>query len=202
MNKDGLFVDINMNGQTNDKGDAGQNDDGTSAHLSSSTHLAAIWCLGACSIAIVAIWAWVLIELYLHRSNLSNWDILATMAIVLLFLLFRKVSNFDGSGKCIGETGQSTSRSHAAVAWIVRAGSVVIIAIWMWLLEKAHWHKIALSEGASMISLAVILWAISFLLPKAGRDRKIVASLAIIAAVGFASLTVALLVSTLIAANR
>src|SRR4029077_8999328 len=105
-------------------------------------------------------------------------------------------------GECIGETGQSTSRSHAAATWIVRAGSIVIIANWMWLLDKAHWHKVALSEGASMISLAVILWAISFLLPKAGRDRKIVAALAIIAAVGFASLTVALLVATQVAANH
>ena len=53
-----------------------------------------------------------------------------------------------------------------------------------------------------LISLAVILWAISFLLPKTGRDRKIAAALAIIAAAGFASLTVALLISTLVAANH
>jgi hypothetical protein len=184
------------------KADAGQNNDGKSAHLGSRSHVVAIWCLGACSIAIVAIWAWVLIELYLHSTSLSNWDILATMAVVLLFLLFRKVSNIDGDGKCIDETGRSTSRSQAAVAWIVRAGSIVIIANWVWLLVKAHWHKVALSEGASMISIAVILWAISFLLPKTGRDRKIVAALAIIAAVGFASLTVALLVATLPAANH
>ena len=146
-NKDGLFVDINMNGQTNEQSGCRPERrwqvSSVDFPLASRSHLVS----GACSMAIVAIWAWVLIELYLHRASLSNWDILATMAIVLLFLLFRKVSNIDGGGKCIDEKAQATSRSHAAVAWIVCAGSVVIIAIWMWLLEKAHWHKIALSEA-------------------------------------------------------
>jgi hypothetical protein len=174
----------------------GQIDDDRPIQPSSWLYIAAILFLGACSVSIAAIWAWVLVEVYWHRSSLSNKGLLFPMGCALLYLIVRKVSKMDGN------TVQPIARSETVVAWIVRASSVIIIAIWMWLLIQVQWQRQILSEGASMITLAVILWAMSFLPPRTPRDRNLYVALVIIAAVGFAALTIALLVTTLMAANR
>jgi hypothetical protein len=122
--------------------------------------------------------------------------LLFPMAIALLYLIFIRVSKIDI------DKMQPIARWHAVVAWVVRVCSVVIIAIWIWLLIQVHWQRVILSEGASMITLAVILWAMSFLPPRTPRDRNLYAALVTVAAVGFAGLTIALFVTTLIAANR
>jgi hypothetical protein len=174
----------------------GQFNNDRSIEPSSRLHIAAMLILGTCSAAITAIWAWVLVEVYWHRSSLSNKGLLFPMAFALLYLIIRKVSNTDVN------TAQPIARWQPVVAWIVRVCSVVIIAIWMWLLIQVHWQRAILSEGASMITLAVILWAMSFLPPRTPRDRNFFVALVTIAAVGFAALTIALLVATLIAANH
>jgi hypothetical protein len=172
-----------------------QSNDDRPIQPNSHPHIAVILFLGACSVAIAATWAWVLVEAYRQRSSLSM-GLLFPMTIALLYLIFIKVSRTDS------DTVVPVSRWQAVVPWIVRACSVVIIAIWIWLLVEVQWQRAILSEGASMITLAVILWTMSFLPPRAPRDRNLYVALVTIAAVGFAGLTIALFGTTLTAANR
>src|SRR6516164_8995913 len=95
----------------------GQINDDRLIQPSSRLRLTAILFLAGCSVGIAALWAWVLVEVYLKRSRLSNMGLLFPMAIALLYLIFIRVSKIDI------DKVQPTARWQAVIVWIVRACS-------------------------------------------------------------------------------